>query len=597
MKKIYFLLLTLLISSMSFGQLVINEIDSDTPGSDTAEFLELKWTPNTSLDGYIVVFFNGSNDLSYATIDLTGKSTDTNGFFILANESLATGDDIVIPAGGSGFIQNGADAVAIYQDFAANFPNGTAPTTTNLIDALVYDTSDADDTGLLTGLGETIQYDENVNAAGQTESIQRNLDGTYTTKAPTFRAENDSAVCELSLTTTSATCDAFTVGVDTYTATVAFTGGSTSSYVVSADSGTVGGDDPALVASGTIIVTGIAEGTDVVISVTDGGLCDLESTITSPTCIPSNTLPLYEPFNYTVGSQLIDAANWSNISSSTDEVLVGGPGGLSYSILDFPSGNHLAFDGIGSDPAVEFTPVTSGFVYASFLFNVTDQTLASDIADGGYFVSLGDNGAFRARLWVRANPGTSDTTFDIGLSNSGSNPDFGSTLYNVGETLMVVMSYDTATGNMNAWVNPSEADLISITAPAATISSVLSAAPGSINQFIIRQDSASETPFILFDELRIGTTWDDVTPTTLSNEEFNVANFSIYPNPSSNGFVNITSTNADAMSVTVFDVLGKQVINTTINNNRLDVSSLNTGLYVVKISQNNATITKKLIIE
>src|SRR5690606_21093095 len=105
------------------------------------------------------------------------------------------------------------------------------------------------------------------------------------------------------------------------------------------------------------------------------------------------------------------------------------------------------------------------------------------------------------------------------------------------------------------------------------------------------------TPSIVMDELRIATSWAEVTPTTLSNEEFNVANFSIYPNPTSTGYVNITSTNADAMSVAVFDVLGKQVINTTINNNRLDVSSLNTGLYVVKISQNNATITKKLIIE
>jgi hypothetical protein len=596
MKKIYFLLLTLLISSMSFGQLVINEIDSDTPGSDTAEFLELKWTPNTSLDGYIVVFFNGSNDLSYATIDLTGKSTDTNGFFILANESLATGDDIVIPAGGSGFIQNGADAVAIYQDFAANFPNGTAPTTTNLIDALVYDTSDADDTGLLTGLGETIQYDENVNAAGQTESIQRNLDGTYTTKAPTFRAENDSAVCELSLTTTSATCDAFTVGVDTYTATVAFTGGSTSSYVVSADSGTVGGDDPALVASGTIIVTGIAEGTDVVISVTDGGLCDLESTITSPTCIPSNTLPLYEPFNYTVGSNLGDQPNWTNINTG-DEVLVGGPGGLSYPDLAPATGNHVAFDGIGFDPGLDFTPVTSGVIYASFIFSVTDQTAVSN-ANGGYFAALSQTTAsYDARLWVKPNPDASSTTFDIGIENTP--VPAGASItgpFNVGDAIFVVMSYDLSSGAISGWLNPSSASFGG-TAPAPSITAIDASVSTSIDRFILRQDSASETPFILFDELRIGTTWADVTPTALSNEEFNVANFSIYPNPSSNGFVNITSTNADAMSVAVFDVLGKQVINTTINNNRLDVSSLNTGLYVVKISQNNATTTKKLVIK
>lgn len=84
---------------------------------------------------------------------------------------------------------------------------------------------------------------------------------------------------------------------------------------------------------------------------------------------------------------------------------------------------------------------------------------------------------------------------------------------------------------------------------------------------------------------------------TLSVGDATITNFSIYPNPTSTGFVNITSTNADAMSVAVFDVLGKQVINDTISNNRLDVSSLNSGLYIVKISQNNATVTKKLVIK
>jgi hypothetical protein len=84
---------------------------------------------------------------------------------------------------------------------------------------------------------------------------------------------------------------------------------------------------------------------------------------------------------------------------------------------------------------------------------------------------------------------------------------------------------------------------------------------------------------------------------TLSVGDATITNFSIYPNPTSTGYVNITSTNADAMSVAVFDVLGKQVINETISNNRLDVSSLNTGLYIVKISQNNATVTKKLVIK
>ena len=51
------------------------------------------------------------------------------------------------------------------------------------------------------------------------------------------------------------------------------------------------------------------------------------------------------------------------------------------------------------------------------------------------------------------------------------------------------------------------------------------------------------------------------------------------------------------MDVQVFDVLGKQVINQRLTNNNLDVSQLRSGLYIVKITQNNASVTKKLVIK
>ena len=48
----------------------------------------------------------------------------------------------------------------------------------------------------------------------------------------------------------------------------------------------------------------------------------------------------------------------------------------------------------------------------------------------------------------------------------------------------------------------------------------------------------------------------------------------------------------------VFDMLGKQVvIDTNVVDGRLNISSLNAGIYIVKLTQNNSTTTKKLIIE
>ncbi|VAV83791.1 Alkaline phosphatase [hydrothermal vent metagenome] len=82
----------------------------------------------------------------------------------------------------------------------------------------------------------------------------------------------------------------------------------------------------------------------------------------------------------------------------------------------------------------------------------------------------------------------------------------------------------------------------------------------------------------------------------LSTNNFETNNFKLYPNPTSKGFVNISSNNSAAMKVTVFDVLGKQVINQMISNKRLDVSSLNTGVYIMRVTQDNTFITKKLVI-
>ncbi|MEM5563714.1 T9SS type A sorting domain-containing protein [Psychroserpens sp. AS72] len=90
---------------------------------------------------------------------------------------------------------------------------------------------------------------------------------------------------------------------------------------------------------------------------------------------------------------------------------------------------------------------------------------------------------------------------------------------------------------------------------------------------------------------------DDFSVQILSVDEFGSNAFSMYPNPTSTGFVNVVGTNDNAISVSVYDVLGKQVINQTLTNNRIDVSALNAGLYIVKISQNDASVTKKLVIK
>ena len=189
-------LLILLMFSFSWSQvLVINEFDPDSPSTDTAEFIELKsQTPNFSTDGYILVFFNGSTngaDSSYLVIDLNGATTDNNGLLVIGSEGVSPFPQVLIA---QNVFQNGADGVGIYQASVDDFPEGTLATQTNLIDAMVYDTNDADDTGLLALLGETNQYNDNGTTANP-RSIQRFVDGmgieSYSTATPTPRREND----------------------------------------------------------------------------------------------------------------------------------------------------------------------------------------------------------------------------------------------------------------------------------------------------------------------------------------------------------------------------------------------------------------------
>ena len=184
-------------STLWSQQLVINELDANDLSTDNEEFIELKSSvPNFSTDGFILVFFNGNdassaNDRSYLVLDLNGYTTDGNGLLVLGNLDVSPSPQVIIS---NGLFQNGVDAVGIYETSASNFPDFTLATTTDLVDALVYDTDDSNsnsgiDTVLLGLLNETVQYAEG--SAFETHSLQLQNDGTFLSALPTPRQLND----------------------------------------------------------------------------------------------------------------------------------------------------------------------------------------------------------------------------------------------------------------------------------------------------------------------------------------------------------------------------------------------------------------------
>jgi endonuclease I len=220
--KLFLLFLT---SYFSFSQVVINEIDPDTPSTDQKEFIELKSaSANFSLNGYVLVFFNASSTspyagtLSYNAIDLDGYTTDVNGNFLVGNVLLTPTPALSML---DATLQNGPDAIALYQANDTDFPLNTPATATGLVHAIAYSNAPSTQpSALMNILNLTVCVNENSTSNAANHSIQRKVDGTYEVKAPTPGMNNDGSGIVLNYMTTTFNANTYTEG---QTVTITFT--------------------------------------------------------------------------------------------------------------------------------------------------------------------------------------------------------------------------------------------------------------------------------------------------------------------------------------------------------------------------------------
>ncbi|TKG93483.1 choice-of-anchor D domain-containing protein [Puteibacter caeruleilacunae] len=117
-------------------QVIINEVNV-TPTDQ--EFIEIYdgGKGNSPLDGLVLVLFNGSDHASYKTFDLSGESTNKDGYFVLGKEGVPHVNKVF----SSPDLQDGPDAIAIYEGKVEDFPNDFHLSTSNLMDAFVYNTN------------------------------------------------------------------------------------------------------------------------------------------------------------------------------------------------------------------------------------------------------------------------------------------------------------------------------------------------------------------------------------------------------------------------------------------------------------------------
>ncbi|MDG4716635.1 endonuclease [Winogradskyella marincola] len=142
-------------------------------------------------------------------------------------------------------------------------------------------------------------------------------------------------------------------------------------------------------------------------------------------------------------------------------------------------------------------------------------------------------------------------------------------------------------GNLNVVVNGNIVGTIpySDTQQTTTISNIN--IEGNVTVEISDNDSG---------DARVGI--DDLSWTcysSLSINENDLDRLTIYPNPVGS-YLNVNLKNPQATTIEIFDVLGKRVYKNQLSSTkRLNLESLKTGVYIIKFTQNNKTISKKLI--
>jgi hypothetical protein len=372
------------------------------------------------------------------------------------------------------------------------------------------------------------------------------VDNSHTPLSPTINQTVSFSVafpCNLQVGTITTTCDDSTSNIDNYTTEILFSGGGTSNYTLSTTDGvgTISGDDPSTMESGTIIITNVNEGVSFSVSFlgeTSNSNCNFTRSITSPSCVGTVTCA-------NVGDIIITEVmqNPSAVGDNTGEYFE------VYNTTD----TAIDMQGwvIKDETSESETHIISNLTVAANSYAVLGLNSNSSL-NGGYIANYQYN------------------TISLGNGTDG-------VILECSETIIDQVIWDNGTTfpdptgksmglNINSYTH-TDNDLGTNWAESTqTFGDGDFGTPGSQNTF-----SAGD---VLFQNT-----------------------FSIYPNPAKSDFVNITTTSNEKINVTVFDILGKQVISQTINNNRLNVSILNTGVYILKLNQNGATTTKKLVIK
>ncbi|REE83577.1 putative secreted protein (Por secretion system target) [Lutibacter oceani] len=542
MKKIYLLVVTTFVVTLSFGQtdVFINEIHYDNSGADIDEGIEIAGPSGTDLSGWSLLFYNGVDGTIYDTKALSGLIPNLQNnrgtvWFLNAN------------------IQNDIEGIALLD------PNNF------IVQFLSYKGAFTATSGLATGMTSV--------------DIGVFEDGT------------DPAGESLQLTGSGTNYEDFSWALSAIATNGLVNNGQT--FILA----------PSILASNS--VSGMnyefnfgpsAEGTFNV----------------SGTNLTTNNIVLIAPTNFeiseTSGSGWVSSINLSpidgtvpittiyvrlkanlNIGYYTDNLVINSLGAISKTVV--LSGN--------------VSPNVGSIIITEIMHN---PTMVTD-ANGEYFevynttaIDIDLNG------WV------------ISDNESESHPINSSVIVpSGGFAVLARNSIFVENGNFNA-----DYDFVSFTL--SSIDEIILTTPVEMGSVIIDQVYYNDIDFPNYSgesmELHLykynsvsndtGSNWGTATTayglgdlgTPGANNDFGLAvvkneieNFSMYPNPVSNGVLYISSNNNLNKQVEIYNLTGQQVYNTKLELKKIiNISDLNRGIYFVRVEEGGKIATRKLIV-
>jgi len=588
MKKLHLFLLTILISTVALGQTVfINEIHYDNAGTDNNEGVEIAGPAGTNLSVYTISAYNGAGGGVYNTLPLSG---------IIPNED------------GSGFgtlwfaisLQNGPDGIALdngaliqFLSYEGSFmaTDGPANNVTST-DIGVSETSATEDGKTLQLLSSGITYDE-FTWAGPIWGTEGNIntDQTFSSSSlPSLILFDEAPPNGASFIADPETPNPENLDISFIT----------SNFIMSTDAGggTGSGGDGFIKWSivniiGNVIVSGgnlFTSNTGLIDDYITGIVAG-ETYIFEAHLVNNSGAPLDTPVVYSFTVEIATYTNVANLAELRTQTV--DPD--SYYRVTVPVINtHSIPD---SELTMYFQDGTAGIKVNDFDYNLSGYARGDAVTNIRGHLEL-INGVLQlvpaSSDWdPRDSPGNTPAIPAVTITDLLANVNnyeselvkiIGVAFANAGATFLGLNNYNISDGTgttifRTAFSNADYLSFGSNTIPSVNQDLVVIVSEENGAVFVTSRDSG------------------DFEDTTLSSDNFELNSFKLYPNPTSLGYINISSESNYEMDIAVFDLLGKHVVTNSFINNKLDVSKLKTGIYILKITQNNFITAKKLVIK